>query len=214
MNEIQALTEIDFTNLLLSFFIILIGFNKIVEIIGKTAKNLGKPIKWLENRETDHDLILANTKAIKDLAELHKKDTETSNEHDEKIRDDLSVFMEEVRNDIKKFTENRVREQSREIQKELNNSIKIIVDSNSIRDTQIDNLMFAQRELLADKINDKYKLYIDIKGIPEDEYDEFVNLHKAYKGTGGNSSGDAKFDYCINHLPVIPVETKLVMKHE
>lgn len=76
----------------------------------------------------------------------------------------------------------------------------------------IDNLILAQREVLADKINEKYKYYISINGIPEDEVDEFTNLYTAYKGVGGNHSGDAKYEYCINHLPVIPVETKLLVK--
>ncbi len=76
----------------------------------------------------------------------------------------------------------------------------------------LDNLMAAQREILADKINEKYKYYISIQGIPDDEVDEFTNLHTAYKGVGGNHSGDVKFEYCINHLPVIPVETKLVIE--
>lgn len=83
---------------------------------------------------------------------------------------------------------------------------------NSEIDKQIDSLMVAQREVLADKINDKYKYYISIKGIPEDEVEEFTNLHTAYKGVGGNHSGDAKYEYCMNHLSVIPVETKLLMK--
>ena len=68
--------------------------------------------------------------------------------------------------------------------------------------------------MLAEKINEKYKYYISIKGIPEDEYDEFVSLHKAYNGVGGNHHGDAKFQYCIDHLPIIPVETKLAYKDE
>lgn len=80
--------------------------------------------------------------------------------------------------------------------------------------TLLDNLMAAQREILADKINEKYKYYISIKGIPEDEVDEFTNLHTAYKGVGGNHSGDVKFEYCIDHLPVIPVETKLIMEKQ
>ena len=28
----------------------------------------------------------------------------------------------------------------------------------------------------------------------------------------GQSSGDAKYEYCMNHLSVIPVETKLIIK--
>lgn len=87
-----------------------------------------------------------------------------------------------------------------------------IVEYNSNKDQQINNLMVAQREILADKINEKYKYYISIMGIPEDEVDEFTNLHKAYKGVGGNHSGDAKYEYCMDRLPVIPVETKLIMK--
>lgn len=79
---------------------------------------------------------------------------------------------------------------------------------------KINSLITAQKEMLAEKINEKYKYYLSIKGIPEDEYDEFVSLHTAYKGVGGNHHGDAKFEYCINHLPIIPVETKLIVDNE
>lgn len=98
--------------------------------------------------------------------------------------------------------------------REFSDFIKSITNANKIKDKQIDSLMVANRELLAEKINDKYKYYISIKGIPEDEVDEFTNLHTAYKGCGGNHSGDAKYEYCMNHLSVIPVETKLVYKND
>ena len=78
---------------------------------------------------------------------------------------------------------------------------------------QINNLMIAQREILAEKKKKKYKYYISLNGIPEDEVEEFTNLHQAYKGVGGNHSGDAKYEYCMNHLFVIPVETKLITEH-
>ena len=83
-----------------------------------------------------------------------------------------------------------------------------------LKDKQIESIIVAQKELLAEKINEKYKYYLSIKGIPEDEYDEFVSMHNAYNGVGGNHHGDAKFEYCINHLQVIPVETKLIFKDE
>lgn len=85
-----------------------------------------------------------------------------------------------------------------DIQRELGDSVKKIQD-----------LTRAQREILADRINEKYKCYISLHGIPEDEVEEFTDLHTAYKGLGGNHSGDAKYEYCRDHLPVIPVETKL-----
>jgi hypothetical protein len=99
-------------------------------------------------------------------------------------------------------------------QSELSNLISETIKSGILRDQQIASLMLANRELLAEKINDKYKFYISIKGIPEDEVDEFTNLHTAYKGCGGNHSGDAKYEYVIEHLPVIPVETKLIFGKE
>ena len=77
--------------------------------------------------------------------------------------------------------------------------------------TLIDALLVAQKEMMAEKINEKYKHYIRINGIPEDEKDEFISLHDAYKGVGGNHHGDEKFNYCIEHLKVIPVETKLIL---
>ena len=107
-----------------------------------------------------------------------------------------------------KYSDNRIhdRKQSLQVQKELKESI-------AVRDVQISALVVAQKEMLAEKINEKYKYYISIKGIPEDDYDEFVSMHKAYNGVGGNHHGDAKFQYCIDHLPIIPVETKLAYKN-
>lgn len=69
----------------------------------------------------------------------------------------------------------------------------------------------ASREALAERINSKYKEYLKNNGIPEDEVDEFVNLHTAYKGVGGNHSSDIKFNYCMDNLPIIPSNNKIVM---
>ncbi len=63
-------------------------------------------------------------------------------------------------------------------------------------------LTIASRESLAYKINEKYHKYISQGYIPEDEYSEFINLHDAYKGVGGNHTGDEKFQYCIDNLQI------------
>ena len=80
--------------------------------------------------------------------------------------------------------------------------------------TDIQRLMNAQREVLADRIHEKYKYYISIGGVPEDELDEFTHLHTAYKSIGGNHSGDAKYEYCIRHLPLLSVETTITPTNE
>jgi len=220
MNEIIELTKINFSYVLISVFFILIGIKAVVSIFEWVIDKLGLETKWMRQKREEHDLIMQTSQNLADLKKQHNHDVEESNIHDEDIKEELFVFMSEIKSsvsetqsEIKQFAQNRIndRQQSLEIQKELTDSIKSIVEYNSNKDKQINNLMAAQREVLADKINEKYKYYISIKGIPEDEVDEFTNLHTAYKGVDGNHSGDAKYEYCMNHLEVIPVKTKLLM---
>lgn len=219
MEEITALTTIDYYSLFVAVFTILIGLKTVVLLFEWVVEKLGLETKWMRRRREERELLVKTSQNLSNLQEKHEKDVQQSIIHDKKIQDDLSLFIvnmkdvvAETQEEIKRFAENRVhdREQSLQIQKDLTDSIKSIIDRNSGKDIQINNLMIAQREVLADRINQKYKHYISIKGIPEDEVDEFTNLHAAYKGVGGNHSGDAKFEYCMNHLPVIPVETKLI----
>ncbi len=220
MEQIKELMQIDFIALLPSVFIVLGGIKSITAVFEWAIDKLGLETKWMREKREEHDLLLKTSQNLTALQEKHSQDVRQSIAHDDRIREDLSAFMDDMKNtvtetqkEIKQFAENRLhdREQSLQIQKDLTDSIKNIVEHNSTKDKQISDLMAAQREVLADKINEKYKYYISIGGIPEDEVDEFTNLHSAYKGVGGNHSGDAKFEYCMNHLRVIPVEAKLVM---
>ena len=221
MEAIQELFNINFSYVFISVFTILIGIKSFTSIAEWVIDKLGLETKWMRKRRESYELLVQTSQNLAELQRQHNHDIEESNTHDENIKEKLSDFIGEIKvsisetqEEIKQLAENRKndRKQSLEIQKELTDSIKNIVEYNSNKDKQIDNLMAAQREVLADKINEKYKYYIPIKGVPEDEVDEFTNLHTAYKGVGGNHSGDAKYEYCINHLPVIPVETKLVLK--
>ena len=144
-----------------------------------------------------------------------EKMTQMVSQHEKDIKD--------LKNTTNQYCDNRIhdREQSFEIQKQLTASITKLTDAidriedfNITKEKQLDNLIESQKEILAEKINEKYKYYLSIDGIPEDEYDEFVSLHEAYKSTGGNHHGDAKFNYCIKHLKVIPVITELKITAE
>lgn len=213
MDELKQLFEIDFRYVFVSFVIILsVGKFLWTLLDWLLFEKLGIETRKMKQRREERELLMNTVKLAQktasDLEELQKKHTE-----DEKqFRDNLNDYIQESRLDrkaihdeMKEFTNNRTNDriQSLEIQKELKESI-------SARDGQIEALVLANKEMLAEKINEKYKYYISIGGIPEDEYDEFVSLHKAYNGVGGNHHGDAKFQYCIDHLPIIPVKTKLV----
>lgn len=215
VNDLEnALYYVDWRSVIIAMAIVMAvviagneAWKKIKEIFGIEFK------KDRERRE-EHELLIATNALAKKTAENLEKLQSKHTQDEITFRNNLNTYIEESRMDRKalhaemtQYSENRVgdRKQSIEIQKELKDSI-------ASRDNRIESLVIANKEMLAEKINEKYKYYIAIKGIPEDEYDEFVSLHSAYKGVGGNHHGDAKFQYCIDHLPIIPVETKLVSK--
>lgn len=195
MDAIIELFKQDVSSLILGIFIFMSAIIAIYEIACKFLSIFGKPIGIMKERKIDHELLLKTSENLAELQKKHQEDNKQSIEHSRKIQNELSVFMKEMKDSVVT----------------TQNEIKNIVETNSSRDNQIDSLMVAQREIMGDRINQKYKYYLKINGIPADEVDEFTNLHIAYKGCGGNHSGDAKYEYCMNHLPIIPVETKLVI---
>lgn len=219
MDAIENLFNIEWQVVILGVIAALFAFKAIVEIFKWLLFDfLGIETKAMRMKREEHELLLKTANDLKDLSARHLEDVNQSIKHDEKIQENLDSCINEIMESLEKtqdaitqFAENRVRdrEQSFSIQKELTTSIAKLAESDSSRDEQINNIMWAQKESLADKINQKYKHYIAINGIPEDEVDEFVLLHQAYNGVGGNHHGDAKFNYCMEHLPIIPVEVKL-----
>lgn len=209
MDVIKEFTQSDFTTVILTAFLFMSACISAYKIIGEFSKIIGKPVKWVKKKDDDHKLLLETVQELNSLKEKHDVD-------ESDLKKCLTDFIVETRNTIKnQDTANRQHwETSKQIRKELADTIKELADDNQTKDKQINSLIVANKEMLAEKINEKYKYYISIHGIPEDEYDEFVSLHKAYNGVGGNSHGDAKFEYCIEHLKIIPVETKLVIKHK
>lgn len=93
--------------------------------------------------------------------------------------------------------------------KEISRRIGCIEEKVNKLEERSENTECASRESLGDMINQKYTRYIKGGGIPEDELDQFIDLHAAYKRVGGNHSGDAKFNYCINSLPILPPNANL-----
>lgn len=85
--------------------------------------------------------------------------------------------------------------------------VKLVDDFNEFKGYQEkrnEAIMQAQMESMCDRIEQKCKFYIAQNGIPEDEYDSFVRLFNAYRGINGNHGAEAKFNYCIKNLKIIP----------
>lgn len=222
MNEITALTNLDYSYIIISVFVILVGIKAIVSLLEWIINKLGLETKWMRKRREEHDLLIKTSQSLTALHEKHNHDVEQSIIHDDRIRNELSEFMADIKNsiaqtqnEIKEFADNRVhdREQSIEIQKVLTESIKAITARGLEQDKCIEALTRGNKEVLGNIINERYQKYLRLHGIPSDEIDEFTNIHSAYKALNGNHNGDLKYNYVINHLPVIPVETKLITEN-
>lgn len=199
MNELRQLAEIDWWYVLIAIVLGLVVVKFLWSLGEWVVEKFGIETKRTRERRQQKEAIEAIEKLTKTTAENLDKLQKRHCKDEAEFRQNLNDYMEESRKDRKAL---------HEIQKELKESV-------SVREEQINALVTANKEMLAEKINEKYKYYISIGGIPEDEYDEFVSMHKAYNGVGGNHHGDAKFEYCKEHLPVIPVEKRLkYKKHE
>lgn len=73
---------------------------------------------------------------------------------------------------------------------------KSVTEIKTLSETQ----SVALKVILANELNRKYRYYLELGYIPDEEFDEYVDNHDAYKALGGNHTGDAKFNYIMEHL--------------
>ena len=209
MDDLKQLMQIDWRYVFIAMCFLLFCIKSVWSLFDWLfCEKLGIETKKMKQRRQESELLKVTAEGLNALKQKHDED-------ELELKNCLTAFIEETRSTIK-FQDESNREhweESKRIRQELTKTIKGLADNNQKKEEQIESLIVANKEMLAEKINEKYKYYISINGIPEDEYDEFVSMHDAYKGVGGNSHGDAKFKYCIEHLPIIPVETKLTIEH-
>lgn len=234
MDDIKLLTEVDWTVFLITIVLLLSFIVSLIKALEYLAGFLINKFGIETKRQRNQRLLTQTSENLAALQEQHNKDIQEfkntqaegvmqSQRRDKEMRNDLNTFMNEIRETVSEtqkqmtqFTENRIhdREQSFAIQKELTDSIKAVADGGKRREEQIEAVMIGNRELLGAEIDRRFAKYIELKGIPADELDEFVSLHDAYKGCKGNHNRDAKYEYIIENLPVLPVESKLKDVHD
>ena len=105
MNELKAMLELDFVAFILGIFIVMSGVIAIYTIIGKFSEVIGKPVKWVRQRQVDHDLLEKNKKDIKALKDKHEADTKKYEESHQELIDDVkkltSLFVEKEIDDMR-----------------------------------------------------------------------------------------------------------------
>lgn len=210
ISDLEQLGQIDWWYVFVAVMILLLCIKLVWSLLDWLLfEKLGIETRKMKQHREERELLKATAEGLNALQKKHDKD-------ECELKECLTSFIDETRNALRIQDENNREhwETSKQIRKELADTIKELADDNQEKNKQINSLIVANKEMLAEKINEKYKYYISVGGIPEDEYDEFVSMHEAYNGVGGNSHGDAKFKYCIEHLSVIPVETKLIIEHK
>lgn len=93
MEAIKELLKLDFTAVILTIFVIMSGIIAMYTIIGKFSEMIGRPVKWVKERQVDHDLLEKNKNDIKALSDKHDEDTKK-----------YEASHKELINDVKKLT--------------------------------------------------------------------------------------------------------------
>lgn len=86
---IEKIFTLDIPYIIMGIFFILCAIIAMCVIIGKFAEYIGKPIKFFQRNNNDHELLLKTIENVNALQERHKIDTENSIKHDEIIQNDL-----------------------------------------------------------------------------------------------------------------------------
>lgn len=94
MEEMIALTQIDFISTFIAVFVILIGIKAIVSLLEWGIEKLGLETKWMRQKREEHDLLFSTSENLIALQEKHAEDMQKSDAYDN-----------EMRNDIKKLTD-------------------------------------------------------------------------------------------------------------
>lgn len=94
MDEIETLLNLDWIAIILGMFILMSGVIAIVTIIGKFSEIIGKPVKWVKNKQEDHELLMKTVQDLKILHDKHEEDTRESIRHDKMIEDKLETLTD------------------------------------------------------------------------------------------------------------------------
>ena len=159
MDNVKQLVQIDWWYVVIAVLLLLAAAKFVWSLFDWLfVEKLGIETKKMKQRRQEREELRATTELAKTTAENLDKLQKRHCKDEEEFRNSLNNYMEESRKDRKalhdemtKFSNNRVndRQQSLQIQKELKDSIKNLVDSQQDRDGKLENLtrMFIDKEI-------------------------------------------------------------------
>lgn len=105
MSTIDLLFEADIIRWIYITLIVMSGFTAICVVVGKFFDFIGKPLKWFNRNNTDHELLLQTAQCLSKLQDKQEEDVRQSIKHDKEIKDDLEkltkMFVDKQIDDIR-----------------------------------------------------------------------------------------------------------------
>lgn len=98
MEIFKELFQLNIPYIIIGILVILSVAIALYEMIGKISKIIGKPVKWVREKEKDHELILQTSKGLEELQKQYEESVRQSIRHDEMIKNDLSTLTATVNN--------------------------------------------------------------------------------------------------------------------
>lgn len=173
MNEIAELQKIDILSWLITGLLILSTISASVGIIGKFSEIIGKPVRWVKQKNEERQLVLQTSQRLDELWKQRDIDVAQSIRHDERLKEDLQ-----------------------------NVSNKIDTLSNQITSMQ-NKMDETEMAKLKDTLIAYYKKYKDIGEWSELEKDAFWDLFKSYESHGGNGFIHSVVEPVMRELNII-----------
>ena len=159
MDELNQLVQIDWWYVIIAAILVLVCVKFVWSLFDWLfVEKLGIETKKMKQRRLEREELRATTELAKTTAKNLDKLQARHCKDEEEFRNNLNNYMEESRKDRKalhdemtNYSNNRIndRKQSLQIQKELKDSIKDLVDGQKDRDEKIINLtnMFVDKEI-------------------------------------------------------------------
>ena len=72
---------LDISTIFLGICVLLLATVAILSAIGQISVFIGKPVKWIREKQKDHELVITNAKVIQELSKRHEEDTKQSIRH-------------------------------------------------------------------------------------------------------------------------------------
>ena len=176
MDNLAALAALNWWEIFLGIILILVCIVYLADLGKKLLNLFGIEFKKDREKKADHDLLVQTS-------------------------ENFNTFMKETQNcitgltsKVNQFQDNQAiyHQQSIDIRQELADSIATMAKSDTVRDIQIEALMSGTKELLGEAIDQRFERYVALKGIPQNDIEEFESLYQTYhaklNGNGARQS--------------------------